>query len=383
MMALAGRARRAGNGAYMENRFQSGCLFKRGKRRKVWVGRWREPQKKADGSIGAVQRSEIIGTVAELTKSEAQRLLMAKLAPLNSGMVRPGSVITFGDFAMEWKETVLPSYRLSTRNFYRVTLDRWLIPFWSEWRLSDIRLVDVRKWLNSHSSAYASSVVKHMRATLSKMLSDAVEMSHLASNPAKGFRTPRGKAVKRAVALTREQIAVVVARLKEPLRTAVRLVSILGMRQSELAALRLCDLDFLAKTISVGQSRYRGHTSETKTEGSTRILPMPATVESAEGLLFCNPAGNPLNFDNVTRDVFRPLADAAEIPRFTWRSFRRAVSTQMHRDGIPVKVAQAVLGHANPQVTLGIYTETDLDDMRLAVGVLEKKISQNIPGLVQ
>jgi integrase len=375
----------------MQRRFQSGCLFKRGTRRKVWIGRWREAQKMADGSIGAIQRSEILGMVADLSKTEAQRLLAAKLAPLNSGMVRPGSAATFKDFAAEWETVVLCSYRPSTREFYRSTLDRWLLPYWSQWRLADIRLIDVRKWLNSYTATYASSVVKHMRATLSKMLSDAVEMGQIERNPAKGFRTPRGKAVKRAAVLSREQIAVVIANLGEPLRTAVRLVSILGMRQSELAGLRCCDLDFSGKAITVRQSRYRGHMSETKTEGSTRILPMPVTTEgplhmlaetcaNPEGLLFCTPAGRPLNFDNVTRDIFRPLADAAEIPRFTWRSFRRSVSTQMHRDGVPLKALQDLLGHSNPEMTL-IYTQTGMEDLRKAVDGLEDELFPSVPKL--
>lgn len=198
MMALAGRVRRAGNGEAMSKRFQSGCLFKRGARHKVWVARWREPRKMADGSMGSLQRSEILGTVADLSKTQAQRLMAAKLAPLNSGMVRPVSAATFKEFAAEWEAGVLCSYRSSTRKFYKSTLDRWLIPYWSQWRLENIRLMDVRKWLNSYTDTYASSVVKHMRATLSKMLSDAVEMGQIDRNPAKGFRTPRGKPVKRA-----------------------------------------------------------------------------------------------------------------------------------------------------------------------------------------
>ncbi len=375
----------------MQKRFQSGCLFKRGKRRKVWVGRWRERVSRADGSMGAVQRSEILGNAAELSKGQAQRLLAAKLAPVNSGMVRPGSVATFKDFATEWEAVVLCSYRSSTRKFYKATLERWILPYWKEWRLADIRLMDVRKWLNSYAATYASSVVKHMRATLSKMLSDAVEMGQIDRNPAKGFRTPRGKAVKRATVLSHEQIAVVISKMQEPLRTAVRLVSILGMRQSELAALRSCDLDFSGKVITVRQSRYRGHTSETKTEGSTRVLPMPATTAAPlrllaeacgnpEGLLFCTLAGRPLNFDNVTRDVFRPLADAAKIPRFTWRSFRRSVSTEMHRSGVPLKAVQDLLGHSNPEMTM-LYTETAMADLRKAVDGLEGELFPSVPEL--
>jgi integrase len=376
----------------MRGRFQLGCIFKRGKWRKVWVGRWREPQKMADGTIGTVQRSEILGVVAEMSKSQAQSVLAGKLGPINSGMVRPGSVMTFKDFASEWETTVLCTYRPSTRKFYKATLHRWVLPFWSEWRLVDIRLMDVRKWLSSHAATYATSVVKHMRSTLSKMLSDALEMGVLDRNPAKGFRTPRGKSVHRVVALTPEQITAVLSRLDEPLRTAVRLVGILGLRESELSGLRACDLNFSEKTVTVRQSRYRGESSEVKTEGSARVLPMPVGSEAAlrmlamattntEGLLFLGPDGKPLNFDGAVKYIFGPLADAMAIPRFTWRSFRRAVSTQMHRNGIPVKVAQGILGHATPQVTLGIYTETSLDDMRTAIKGLESGLFPSVPNL--
>ena len=119
---------------------------------------------------------------------------------------------------------------------------------------------------------------------------------------------------------------------------------------------------------------------------------MPATVEGPlrllagtrgdpAGLLFTGENGKPLNFDNITRDVFGPIADEVGMPHFTWRSFRRTSSTQMHRNGTPVKVAQGILGHANPQITLGIYTETDLEDMRRAIHELEKALFPTVPKL--
>lgn len=40
-------------------RFQTGCLFKRGKRSKVWVARWRETVIQPGGSFRRVQRSEV------------------------------------------------------------------------------------------------------------------------------------------------------------------------------------------------------------------------------------------------------------------------------------------------------------------------------------
>ena len=282
-------------------------------------------------------------------------------------------MMTFRDFASEWQESVLGSYRSSTRKFYKSTLERWLLPYWSQWRLADIKLMDVRKWLGSHAATYSTSVIKHMRATLA----DAVDMGELVTNPAKGFRTPHGKAVRRAATLTSEQIGIVLDKLQEPLRTAVRLVSILGMRESELARLRVSDLDFLNKTIAVRQSRYRGQTSETKTEGSTRGLPMPSTVEgplrmlaetcpSPEGLLFCTLAGKGLNLDNVTGDVFRPLTERAKIPAVLGVASAVPSAHKCTVMALGSKSRMGSPGNSIPHVSLG-NSEASPEDMRAAV----------------
>src|SRR5579863_10242367 len=46
--------------------YQNGCLFIRGKRRKLWVARWREDVILADGSTGRVMRSAVLGPVSQI-----------------------------------------------------------------------------------------------------------------------------------------------------------------------------------------------------------------------------------------------------------------------------------------------------------------------------
>ena len=53
-------------------RYQAGCLFKRGRRRKGWVARWREDVLLEGGQLGWLHRSVVLGTVADLpTKRHA------------------------------------------------------------------------------------------------------------------------------------------------------------------------------------------------------------------------------------------------------------------------------------------------------------------------
>jgi len=54
-------------------RMQNGWLFKYGKRRKVWVGRWREDALVDGGKIERVHKSLVLGSVVDLpTRLEAQ-----------------------------------------------------------------------------------------------------------------------------------------------------------------------------------------------------------------------------------------------------------------------------------------------------------------------
>ena len=83
-------------------RFQKGQLFKSGRRRKVWVGRWREDVVLEEGAIGQVRRWQVLGTVADFaSRREAQALLDDRLRSVNAGASRPEASMAFGTFVEE------------------------------------------------------------------------------------------------------------------------------------------------------------------------------------------------------------------------------------------------------------------------------------------
>ena len=82
--------------------YQSGCLFIRGKKRKMWVARWREDAIQPDGAVLRVLRSETLGPVSEIAgRREARILLQNRLASINSGQRRPETTMKFGTFVVE------------------------------------------------------------------------------------------------------------------------------------------------------------------------------------------------------------------------------------------------------------------------------------------
>src|SRR5713101_1936644 len=114
------------------HRFQAGHVFKRGKRRKLWVGRWRE-RILFGGTLKSTQRSAVLGPCSEMSKGDAERRLYDFLRPINNGTQSPMQTMTFGEFAVRWKQDILPHYRESTGVFYKATLDRWILPHFRDW----------------------------------------------------------------------------------------------------------------------------------------------------------------------------------------------------------------------------------------------------------
>jgi hypothetical protein len=103
-----------------KSRLQYGTVSKRGKKNKVWIGRWREEVRGLEGSVRMVRRSVILGTTEEIpAKRDAERELWERLKLMNVGKEGLSGPMTLRRFAEElWKPSVFPSVKLSTRLFY-------------------------------------------------------------------------------------------------------------------------------------------------------------------------------------------------------------------------------------------------------------------------
>jgi integrase len=374
-----GKFFRAGNGEAMRRRFQAGEIFRRGKRREVWVGRYWEPALKF-GRLAKVRRSIILGACSEMTRSRAKKALTEKLRPINEGLHTPGSCMTFGELWGKWKEEMLPNYRESTRGFYQATMTRWILGYFEGWPLEDITPLAVQQFVNKFGG-YSKSVLRHVRATLSRVLASAVDWQFIPHNPALSLRLPAGRPAKRAPVLSPEDLGRVTAALEEPYRSMVVIETRTGMRESELLALKWEDFDPLRRVATVRRSVYRGKVNEVKTPQSYREIPYGETVsdalrrlEMALGrrgeYLFIAAKGGFFAPQRVTRMVFKPLASRLGLAAFSWRSFRRSAATAMHMSGVPLKVQQQILGHSNSDMSL-LYTDPDLEAKREAMSRLD------------
>jgi hypothetical protein len=158
--------------------FQQGMLFQRGTRRKLWVARWWEDVIQANGALGRLRRSEVIGTVAEYpTRRQAMQVLSQKLRALNHGDARPQSTRTFANFVKDyWMPGILPTLKYATQKHYRYMLDVHLIPAFGKSQLRNLTREDLQGFLSRKlNSGLSWETVHHFKCGLSKILGAAEE----------------------------------------------------------------------------------------------------------------------------------------------------------------------------------------------------------------
>jgi integrase len=363
--------------------FQEGSVFKRGTKRKVWVARWREQIVGEDGKPVLVRRAEVLGPVAELTKGDAKQRLQDKLDTKQKSCEVDSSVTFKGFIERWWKPSILPTYKPSTRIQAGLAIEKYLVPKFGACRLSEISRADVQAFFGGLLAKLKPDTVHGLHRYLRRILSSAIEWRFLSENPASRIKLPPTRR-REPPFITGLQFQSLLRSLPIQVRLMVLLAMMTSMRIGEILGLRWGRVDLQSGIIRVSESCYRGQFSTVKTRKSERQIPMSPIVRVAmskwkelrpgapEDLVFATRNKKPLGDGNVLKRSIYPACDTLKIPRVSWHMFRHLHGTLLSQLGVPVAVAQAQLGHADPRITLAIYTHVLPDAQRDAVGLLER-----------
>ncbi len=378
-------------------RYQSGCLFVRGKRRKVWVARWREEVILADGSISRVLRSEVLGPKSLIpSQAEARKLLDARIRPINHGLHRPQAALPFSTFVVQHFEPgVLPTLKFSTQRSYTWLMRKYLLPHFGKMTLSEISKFEVQRFvLDKLNNGFSWKTTCHIRNLLSKAMGMGIEWGFITQNPVSGVKLPHRTFAKPPGFLTQDEAHRLVLAMEDPVRTIALLAIVGGLRIGEILALRWGRINFERSTLRVEETCYLGIFDTPKTLASRREVPMAQPVvdalrrhmnrsrdSSEEALVFATKNGTPLSANNLRRRHLVPACDKAGIRRIGWHALRHTHSTLLHAQGTPLKYAQAQLGHSYMSTTLDIYTHIVTDGQRDAVNKLGDVLFPSVPTL--
>jgi len=353
-------------------RFQKGHVRLRQTKNPYWEGFYWEDIRLQDGTVARKQRAINLGRKAEFpTKQLAERKLAERLAEVNDLDYRPRPVITIRDFVESvYRKLKLPTKKHTTKHSYSVVLEHHILPAWGDRQMAEVSEEDVQAFINQKtSSGLAWNTVRNIKSVLSAVFAAAVKFKHLRSNPVRSAElSPEPPAVQPDL-LSDKELDRLARSLDEPYRTMVLLISVTGLRISELLALRWKNVDWQRRSLWVREVVHDGEFERPKTHRSLRPIRLGTfdlallkhlrkrTPEAKEDdWLFPNSRGAaPYRADNLLEKVIRPAVEKLGITRTTWHLLRHWHSTVLHEEGVPIKVAQERLGHSRAETTMKHY----------------------------
>ena len=352
---------------FTRSRYQFGSLRrkKRAKGPDAWEFRYYE-------QIGATRRRRhaTVGTVDEYpTESAARQAVAGRLRKLNSE-AQPAGAVTFAALIDRYIEDELPE-RYSTRTGYLSAANRHIRPKWADFPLDKMKPMAVEDWLRHLPMAPKSRA--NIRGIMHSMFKCAGrwELIEMGKNPialvrvkdcTKRLTTPR--------VLTVTEFCVLLPHLKEPYRTMIIVAQCLGLRVSEIMALKWSDFDFENLHLLVQRSIVHGRVGAVKTEYSRDVVPLDrelasvlhawrwqAPFQGADAWLFANPrTGRPYHQEEILKNPLRKAAIAAGIgPEIGWHTFRHTYRSWLDATGAPLKVQQELMRHASITTTMNVY----------------------------
>lgn len=254
--------------------------------------------------------------------------------------------------------------------------------------VSELTTQAIRSWhalLVEHVGSHTANAAKKLLASAMRLASEELGLS-LPVVP----RTPqrrKGEKAKRKI-LTLEQVKVLLqAAISDEVRGIYYAFPFLtGVRPSEQLGLLWRDVDLARSIISIRRMQEMDGTlcNFTKTEASTRDIPISpflrvllarwqkatptgATPDSrvfvqlGSGSSSRHSAGAPLTYWNFRNTYWRATLKELGLPIVGPHSARHLFISTLQARGVEVGLVAKLAGHANPNITLGYYTQAVRD----------------------
>jgi len=272
----------------------------------------------------------------------------------------------------------------STKRGYECYLKNWIVPHWGNYKLSEVKTIEVETWLRNLSLAKSSSA--KIRNIFSVLFNHACRYDLFDRNP---ITLVRQSAKRRKIpdVLTAEETQRLLSVLAIKERTLVLMAVGTGLRRSELFALKRKDVDFDAKQASVTRSIVGQVVGICKTEASQNPVPLHESLAQAllewrkhtsfrkrEDWVFASPHSSgkhPYWAQAIMRYHIAPASRRIQSQkRVGWHTFRHTYSTMLKQLGTDIKVMQELLRHSSVRCTLDTYTQAIMPAKRAAQGAV-------------
>ena len=362
--------------------------------------------KRKDRDCWAVDYRDASGKRIRLTaatRQDAEALLADKIKEVKEG--HPYTVTlrdsSLREYAQLWADRVVGEIEEKTLRSYKQNLDHHVVPALGHLLVREITVSHVAQFLAEKRKArygkgegkpYSRTALRLMKAALSSVLTDAVELDGLLkANPAlaitsrkKRNRTGTSRPEVNPMTLKQRDAFLAHALVREQegwlpyrLRVMWDLRAKTGLRPEEAYGLHVGDIDLSANKVRIERAVSLGRIKGTKTherryvdlsDGLVRGLMSFLGFVKAEAVasnlsephwLFPGRDGGVATEadERWHRDLFKQVVSAAKLPGFVPYDLRHTFASLLLSSNVPLLYVSKQLGHAKPTTTLDHYAK--------------------------
>lgn len=290
--------------------------------------------------------------------------------------------VTFGNFYPSWaaRQVWVPSTRSNSDALMAK------VPFWAT-PMSEIRRSHIEAWIKALDGALQATTIKTRYVMVRAVFRAAVADKVTAGDPTDRVTLPRTRRAEAAMVIpTDAEVGRLVAAAAGEMRAYVALCAFAGLRLGEASAVKVGDVDFLRKRLSIERQIQRDGTGGREAPpkwGSERVVYLPdelVTIVSRhvaeyppaeDGWLFH--ADGAAWIDNKVTYRWRQIRKTAGLTT-KLHSLRHYFASGLIAQGCDVATVQRALGHASATTTLNTYSHLwpTAEDRTRAAGALAK-----------
>jgi integrase len=301
--------------------------------------------------------------------------------------------ITVGELACDW----LARKQQSTRpSHYRTLESAWRVhaaPKWGTVSVADVDTLAVEAWIAGMVSKGAgATTVLRAHGVLSGILSDARKAKRVPVNAAKGVENLPRRLAKRRVYLSADGVHRLADEADQH-RALVLVLAYCGLRWGEAIALRVRDVEFLRRRLSVSENAVQlgvNHAVGPPKGRKARSVPVPAFVldelsvqcrgKAPCDLVFPGADGGYLPRPKSTNGWFIRAVKLAGVQTITPHDLRHTCASLAISAGVNVLALQRMLGHTSAAMTLDTYSDLFDDDLDAVAVTLHARYSHSNVG---
>jgi integrase len=280
---------------------------------------------------------------------------------------------TFEDFSETWFSENEIGWKYSYRITLRSSLDKHILPAFGAQPVSHITRADILAFRaklgkiprKDGSLGLSPARINTILVPLRLVLNEAADRFDFGSpyKNIKMLRVPKTK----VAPFTLDEVQLILNHVRKDFHAYFTVRFFTGMRTGEIHGLKWKYIDFDRREIMVRESFVAGQMTDTKTDSSTRDVPMSQPVFDAlkeqhqrtgeMEWVFCNGDGNQLQINNVSNRVWKPLLRLLDLPYRRLYQSRHTAASLWLAAGEHILWVSQVLGHSDPTVTLQKYAK--------------------------